>query len=169
MPQKRNPVGASIALAAGVRVPPLVATMLTAAVQEHERGLGNWPAEWETLPEIALLASGALDALAGVVEGLDVDVARMRANIELTQGLIFAEAVQMALAPALGRGAAHSLVARACRQAAAQRVHLRDILAQEPEVTARFDAAALDRLFDPMRYLGESRAFIERVLAAHRD
>ena len=169
MPQKRNPVGASIALAAGVRVPPLVATMLAAAVQEHERGLGNWPSEWETLPQIALVVAGALDAMASVVAGLDLDAERMRANLDATRGQIFAEAVQMALAPALGRGAAHSLVARACRQAAAQRVHLRDILAQEPEVTARFDAAALDRLFDPMRYLGESRAFIERVLAAHRD
>src|SRR5207249_12326922 len=99
MPQKRNPVGAAIALAAAVRVPGLVATMLSAAVQEHERGLGNWPAEWETLPEIALLTAGALDALAGVVEGLEVDPARMRANLELTRGQIFAEAVQMALAP----------------------------------------------------------------------
>jgi 3-carboxy-cis,cis-muconate cycloisomerase len=167
MPQKRNPVGASIALAAATRVPALVSTMLTAAIQEHERGLGNWPAEWETLPEIALFASGALDAMAYVVEGLDVDVARMRANVELTRGLIFAEAVQTALAPSIGRDTAHSLVAGACRQAVAQGAHLRDILAQQPQVAQALDARTLDRLFDPLRYLGATQAFIERALATH--
>jgi 3-carboxy-cis,cis-muconate cycloisomerase len=167
MPQKRNPVGASIALAAAVRVPGLVSTMLTAAMQEHERGLGNWPAEWETLPEIALLASGALAAMAEVSEGLEVDVERMRANLEITQGLIFAEAVQMALAPKMGRDTAHSLVAGACRRAGSESVHLREILAQEPKVAQFLDAQALERLFDPLRYLGETQAFIDRALAAH--
>jgi 3-carboxy-cis,cis-muconate cycloisomerase len=167
MPQKRNPVGASVALAAAVRVPGLVATMLSAAVQEHERGLGNWPAEWETLPEIALLAGGALAAMVEVVEGLEVDAARMRANLELTHGMIFAEAVQMALAPKIGRDAAHSLVSVACRRAAAENVHLRDILAQEPRVSEALDAQALARLFDPLRYLGQASEFIERALSAH--
>ena len=95
--------------------------MLSAAVQEHERGLGNWPAEWETLPEIALLAAGALDAMASTVENLDVDADRMRANLQLLQGLLLAEAVQMALAPALGRDVAHALVAEAARAAIAQK------------------------------------------------
>ena len=167
MPQKRNPVGASIALAAAVRVPGLVSTMLTAAIQEHERGLGNWPAEWDTLPEIALLASGALAAMVEVAEGLEIDATRMRANLEITQGLIFAEAVQMALAPKVGRDTAHSLVASACRRATAESAHLRDILAQEPGVSRFLDGQALDRLFDPVEYLGESRGFIERALAAH--
>jgi len=167
MPQKRNPVGASIALEAAVRVPALVSTMLTCAVQEHERGLGNWPAEWTTLPEIALLASGALAAMVEVIEGLDVDADRMRANLDVTQGLIFAEAVQMALAPKIGRDTAHSLVASACRRASAEHAHLREILAQEPTVTALLDARALAELFDPLRYLGVAPAFIERVLASH--
>ena len=95
--------------------------MLTAAVAEHERGLGNWPAEWETLPEIALLAAGALAAMIEAVEGLEVDEQRMKANLEIAHGLVYAEAVQTALAPALGRAAAHSLVAGACRRAASRR------------------------------------------------
>jgi 3-carboxy-cis,cis-muconate cycloisomerase len=167
MPQKRNPVGASIALAAAVRVPGLVATMLTAAVQEHERGLGDWPAEWETLPEIVQLAAGALDAMAEVAEGLDVHPDRMRANLDLTNGLIFAEAVQMALAPSIGRDAAHSLVASGCRRAIAQHTHLRDILDAEPKVTAVLDRAAIANLFDPAGYLGVSAAYVERALARH--
>jgi 3-carboxy-cis,cis-muconate cycloisomerase len=167
MPQKRNPVGCSIALASATRVPGLVATMLAAAVQEHERGLGNWPAEWETLPEITMLAAGALDAMLEVVQGLDVDAGRMRANLELTHGLVFAEAAQMALAPAIGRDAAHALVARACRRAIAEHLHLRDILAGDAEVARVLDSQRIDALFDPSQYLGESNAFIERALARH--
>lgn len=167
MPQKRNPVGASIALAAAVRVPGLVATMLSAAVQEHERGLGDWPAEWETLPQIVMLTAGALEAMAEVVGGLDVDEARMRANLDLTRGQIFAEAVQMALAPKIGRDTAHSLVAGACRRSAAEGIHLRDILHAEPDVSAVLDRNAIDRLFDPAGYLGESDAYIERALVRY--
>jgi 3-carboxy-cis,cis-muconate cycloisomerase len=167
MPHKRNPVSASVAIAASVRVPGLVATMLTAAVQEHERGLGNWPAEWETLPEIALLAAGALAAMIDVADGLDIDATRMRSNLELTHGLIFAEAVQTALAPTLGRDSAHVLVAGACRRALAEGVHLRDILAREPALSGTLDPPALDRLFDPIRYLGETRTLIVRALARH--
>jgi 3-carboxy-cis,cis-muconate cycloisomerase len=169
MPQKCNPVGASRALAAAIRVPGLVATMLSAAVQEHERGLGNWPAEWETLPEIALLTAGALEAMIDVAEGLEIDTGRMRANLDATRGQIFAEAVQMALAPSIGRDAAHALVAGACRRAVAEDAHLRDILAREPGVTRWLDAPALDTLFDPRRYLGESAAYLERVLASHPE
>ena len=167
MPQKRNPVGASVAIAASVRVPGLVATMLAASVQEHERGLGNWPAEWETLPEIVMLAAGALAAMLDVARGLDVDAERMRANLALTNGLVFAEAAQMELAPTMGRDAAHALVARACRRALAEHAHLRDILAGEPDVVKRLGRERIDALFDPERCLGESSALIERALARH--
>jgi 3-carboxy-cis,cis-muconate cycloisomerase len=169
MPQKRNPVGASVAIAAALRVPALVSTMLVCAVQEHERGLGNWPAEWETLPEIVMLVAGALAAMVDVAEGLAIDAERMRENLESTQGLVFAEAVQMALAPAIGRDAAHTLVARACRQAAGEHAHLRDILAADTEVMQALGRERLDALFDPHGYLGESRAFIERALGEERD
>ncbi len=164
LPQKRNPVSAAIALAAAVRVPGLVATMLSAAVQEHERGLGNWPAEWETLPEIVLLAAGALHAMADAIANLDVDAARMRANLEATRGQVLAEAVQMALAPALGRDAAHALVAGACRTAASNQRHLRDVLGADPDVRAVLNDTGLAALFDPAGYLGSSDLYIARVL-----
>jgi len=167
MPQKRNPVGAAIALAAAVRVPGLVATMLTAAVQEHERGLGNWPAEWETLPDIALLAAGALAAMIEVAEGLDVGVDRMQANLGITQGLIFAEAVQMALAPKIGRDTAHSLVAGACRRAAAEGVHLRDILAGEPASTICSTDPQSIACSSPRTISARGSAFIERALQGY--
>ncbi len=165
LPQKRNPVAAAIALAAATRVPPLVATMLAAAVQEHERGLGNWPAEWETLPQILLLTAGALDALANAVDGLEVDRARMRHNLDATHGQLMAEAIQMALAPAMGKGAAHEHVAAACREAAIQQRELRAVLGADAKVRAVLDDTALDRLFDPAGYVGMSDQFIDRVLA----
>jgi 3-carboxy-cis,cis-muconate cycloisomerase len=168
MPQKRNPVGCSVALAAATRVPGLVATMLVAAVQEHERGLGNWPAEWDTLPQLVELCGAAVVAMAEVVAGLDVHPDRMHGNLGLTGGQIHAEAVQMALAPVLGRDAAHRLVAEVGRRAQAAGQHLREALAAEPAVRAVLDDAALARVFDPTQYLGMSEAFIDRVLQARR-
>ena len=134
MPHKRNPVGCATILAAAIRVPGLVSVMLTAMVQEHERGLGDWHAEWDTLPEICCLAAGALAQLAQVLEGLELDPARMAANLEATRGLVLAEAVTMALGGKIGRLPAHHLVEGACRRAAAEDRHLRDVLEADAEV-----------------------------------
>lgn len=169
MPHKRNPVAAAAVLAAAVRAPHLVATLLAAMVQEHERGLGGWHAEWEALPELAGLAAGALRWTAETIEGLEVDTARMRANLDATRGLIMAEAVQMALAGAIGRGAAHALLERVSKGALAEGRHLKDALLAEPEVAAHLPPAELDRLLDPLRYTGVAQALIDRTLAARPE
>jgi 3-carboxy-cis,cis-muconate cycloisomerase len=166
MPHKRNPVACAAVLAAAVRAPNLVATMLAGMVQEHERGLGGWHAEWETLPELAVLTAGALRWTAETVEGLEVDPARMRANLDVTRGLIMAEAVQMALGARLGRQQAHGLIERASKRAVAEGRHLKDALLAEPEVTAQLSAADLDRLLDPLTYTGTAQMMIDRALAA---
>lgn len=169
MPHKRNPVTAAVQLAAATRAPGLVATMLAAMVQEHERGLGGWHAEWTVLPELCRLAAGALRQTAETIEGLEVDPSRMRLNLETTQGLIFAEAVMMALGDSLGRLEAHELVKRASRTAVDEGRHLREVLAADPSVSGHLDAAALDALFDPKRYLGVADALAGRVLGGRRD
>ena len=166
MPHKRNPVDAAIALAAATKVPALVSVMLSAMAQEHERGLGNWHAEWETLPEICMLCAGALDHLTQAIEGLEVDPKRMRRNLDITQGLIVAEAVSAALAPNLGREAAHALVEEASRRAVGQQIPLRDVLARDAKVGKLLSLADLDRLLDPANYLGMSEQFVDRVLAS---
>jgi len=166
MPHKRNPVDAAIALAAATKVPALVSVMLSAMAQEHERGLGNWHAEWETLPEICMLCAGALDHLTQAIEGLEVDPKRMRRNLDITQGLIVAEAVSAALAPNLGREAAHALVEEASRRAVGQQIPLRDVLAKDATVGKLLSLADLDRLLDPANYLGMSEQFVDRVLAS---
>jgi 3-carboxy-cis,cis-muconate cycloisomerase len=166
MPHKRNPVRCAIVLSAATRVPALVGVMLSSMVQEHERGLGGWHAEWETLPEICLLAAGALAQTSAIVAGLGVDAQKMAANLEATHGLIMAEAVSMALARHMGRQAAHELVEQASAQAAREKKHLRDVLAADARVTQHLSGAALDRALDPGSYLGEAERMVGQVIAS---
>jgi 3-carboxy-cis,cis-muconate cycloisomerase len=166
MPQKRNPVGAAPTLSAGLRVPALVSVLFAAMSQENERGIGNWQAEWETLPEICTLTAGALGHMMHVVEGLEIDTGRMARNLEATRGQILSESIVFALSGKIARAQAHELVAEACRQAAEQRRHLRDVLLESPQVRAHLSAEDLARLFDPKNYLGLSEELVDRALAA---
>lgn len=169
MPHKRNPVSAAVLIGAATRAPGLVSTMLSAMPQEHERSLGLWHAEWECLPELCCLVSGALQQALLVVPGLEVQASRMRENLDLTQGLVLAEAVSIALAQRIGRDAAHHLLEQCCRDAVAQGTHLRAVLGANAEVTEQLSAAELDRLLDPAFYLGQARRWVERALAEHQN
>jgi len=168
MPHKRNPVGCAVVLSAAARVPGLVSTMLTAMVQEDERGLGGWHAEWETLPEIIHLTAGALHHFAAIVPALEIDPARMRKNLDLTHGLIFAEAVSMALGEKMGRAQAHELVQAACVRAEQEKKPLRAILSGDPRIGTQLTPADLDRLFDARNYLGAADEFVYRVVGTSR-
>lgn len=165
MPQKRNPLAASVALAAAVRAPGLVATMLAAMPQEHERGLGGWQAEWDTLPELIRVVGGAAQAVAQALDTLVVRPQAMAANLALTGGLVNAEAVSIALAGHVGVRRAHEIVAAACRTAAASGRPLADVLQEDAAAMAHLTPAEVDALLVPDRYLGMARTFVERVLA----
>lgn len=165
LPHKRNPVGSAVVLAAAIRVPALVSVMLTAMVQEHERGLGGWHAEWETLPEIFLLAAGALAHLTHVMDGLDVYQEHMTYNLGATHGLILSEAVAMALAKNIGRSPAHQLVERASHRALESGRQLRDLLLEDQDVRAHLSPVELDALLDPKNYTGSAESMIQQVLA----
>jgi 3-carboxy-cis,cis-muconate cycloisomerase len=167
MPHKRNPVGAAVMIAAATRAPGLVSTLLAAMPQEHERSLGLWHAEWETLPDLCCLVSGSLQQAQQVVQGLEVDAERMRDNLQATHGLVLAEAVSIALARRIGRDAAHALVERNCRSAAEQGAHLRDVLGRDASVIEQLSAQELDRLLDPAHYLGQAQHWVERAVAEH--
>jgi 3-carboxy-cis,cis-muconate cycloisomerase len=166
MPHKRNPVAAASALAAATIAPNLAAAILAAQVQEHERSAGPWHAEWPTLPTLLLVTSGALAAIVDIAEGLEIDAARMRANLDTTSGLIMAEAVAMALAEKIGKSDAHHLVEAASKTAVAEEKHLRDVLAADPKITAQLSAQRITGLFEPMAYQGASQALIDRLLAS---
>jgi 3-carboxy-cis,cis-muconate cycloisomerase len=169
MPHKRNPVAAATALAAAAMAPNLAATIFAAQVQDHERSAGPWHAEWPTLPTLMLVTSGALAAIVDIAEGLEVDAARMRVNLDATKGLIMAEAVSMALAEKLGKSEAHHLIEAASKRAVAEQKHLRDVLTADPRITAQLAADKIEKLFEPMSYQGASQALIERLLASLED
>ena len=166
MPHKRNPVAAASALAAATMAPNLAATIFAAQVQDHERSAGAWHAEWPTLPTLMLVTSGALAAIVDIAEGLDVDAARMRANLDATSRLIMAEAVTMALAEKIGKSDAHHLIEAASKKAVADKKHLRDVLTADAKITAQLDAGKIAKLFEPMAYQGASQALIDRLLAS---
>src|SRR3546814_11265152 len=96
--------------------------MLDAMIQDFERATGPWHLEWLALPEAFILSSGALNQARLMLAGLEVDAARMRRNLDMTGGLIVAEAVMMGLAPAIGRQTVHDLVYAACREAATSEI-----------------------------------------------
>ena len=166
MPHKRNPVAAARVLAAATMAPNLAATIMAAQVQDHERSAGPWHAEWPTLPTLQLVTSGALEAIAEIAEGLQVDPERMRANLDMTQGLVMAEAVSMALAEKVGKSEAHHIVEAASRRAIETRRHLRDVLAEDTRVTTHISTDTLEGLFDPMAYQGVAQTLIDRLLAS---
>ena len=138
--------------------------MFSAMAADHERATGPWQAEILALPQAFVLTHGALQHAGAIAEGMVVDERRMRRNLDLTGGLIVAEAVMMGLAPHNGRGEAHNVVKHACDIALAEQVPLADALARDPAVATRLDRAAIERLTDPAHYLGSADAFIDRVL-----
>lgn len=166
MPQKRNPIASEYILAATRGVQALVPLMQGAMAQDHERATGPWQAEALAIPQSFVLTHGALLHASAIAEGMVVDAARMRRNLDLTGGLIVAEAVMMGLAPHIGRGEAHHVVKHACDVALSERIPLADALGRDPTVTAKLDRTAIERLTDPANYLGSTGAFIDRVLAA---
>jgi 3-carboxy-cis,cis-muconate cycloisomerase len=169
MPHKANPVACARILAAARRAPPLAATLLAAMDHEHERGLGGWQAEWEALPELFRLASAALESARLLAEHGRFDTGRMRANLDLTRGLVMAEAVSLALGRTVGKSAAHHLVEAAARKAIGQGVTLREALAADPQATAHLSAAELDALFTPENHLGAAPEFARRAASAWRS
>jgi 3-carboxy-cis,cis-muconate cycloisomerase len=166
MPQKRNPVGCAVVVAAALRVPGLVSTVLAAMVQEHERGLGGWHAEWETIPQIVCLSGGALRHLSAVIAGLEVDATRMRENLDLDNGLLYAEGVTTYLAVRLGKREARGIVEEACRQGLSRKMHLRDVLLESPEILKHCSRQELMDLFEPQKLLSASERMIDAVLQA---
>ena len=164
MPQKRNPIASEYILAAARTVHALVPVMFGAMAADHERATGPWQAELLALPQCFVLTHGALQHANAIAEGMVVDAARMRRNLDLTGGLIVAEAVMMGLAPHIGRGEAHHVVKHACDAALAEAIPLAEALAREAAVASRLDRASIERLTDPAHYLGSADGFIDRVL-----
>lgn len=164
MPQKRNPISSELMLACAKGVRQHAGLMLDAMVQDLERATGPWHAEWIAIPESFVLSAGALFQAKFMLSGLIVDEAAMARNLDLTKGLIVAEAVMMGLAPYIGRQDAHDVVYDACRIVNEQGGRLADVLNAMPAVSRRLDPALIERLTDPANYLGIAPQMVDQVL-----
>jgi 3-carboxy-cis,cis-muconate cycloisomerase len=169
MPQKHNPVDATFAIASARMALGEVPIMLSGMTQEHERGAGGWQAEWEALPNLFRYTSGAVEHVRMMVGGLEIDTKHMSANLELTQGLIMAEALTMALAPHTGRPEAQRIVKSLCDRAVGQGKHLRQVALEDKEILQLLSVEEIDKAINPSAYLGSTNVFIERALAAYRE
>jgi 3-carboxy-cis,cis-muconate cycloisomerase len=148
MPHKRNPTGCMLAIAAAKRAPGLLADFVAGMLQEHERALGGWQAEWPLVHGIVQSAGVAVENMAEVAEGLKIDAARMRSNIAATKGAVFAEKAVMLLSPELGKEEARKRVEEALTQTGAP-----------PEIPG---------LQQPEAYLGSAEVFRRRLLEGDR-
>jgi 3-carboxy-cis,cis-muconate cycloisomerase len=166
LPHKRNPVGAAAALSAASVAPNLVATLLAAQVQEHERSPGGWHTDWMTIPALALATSGALAAVTEIAQGMEIDVERLRANLEMTGGQIMAEAVSFALAEKIGRAEAHALVRELSQKAMQEERSFKEVLLADLRVKSQLGGIEIEKLFIPLTYQGSAQTFIDRLVVS---
>jgi len=170
MPHKRNPVLTMRVIAAVHGIPGMIANLLAAMPQEHERALGSWQAELAQWPGVFVHAVSAARALAELLAGLQVDGARCRSNVESLNGLVFAERLAEVFAPALGKTDAQGLAADLCRRAASERRHLRDVALDRSRDDPRLLGVAtnIEGAFDVDRAAQASTALVEPTLRCAR-
>ncbi len=164
MPHKRNPAGCAVALASAARMPALMSTVLTSLVQEHERAAGTWHAEWPAIIEAVQVMGAAAEAMRQVASELTVDPARMRANLDATNGAIFAERVVMRAGRAVGRDVAASMVKAALEKAREGGTSFGAAVRAMPELAMHLSADDLRSLDDPSGYLGSAETLRRRLL-----
>ncbi|WP_370144710.1 3-carboxy-cis,cis-muconate cycloisomerase [Streptacidiphilus sp. EB129] len=165
MPHKANPVRATLIAAAARQVPALAGILFGSLVAEDERPAGAWHAEWQPLREALRLVGGAARQAGQLAEELRVRPERMRANVDLTGGLIVTERLAAVLGALIGRGEARSALSRASARAAEPGLDLHAALATEPQLRGLLAEEELRRLTDPAGYLGSSAALVDRALS----
>lgn len=169
MPQKRNPVDATFALAAARLAMGAVPVVLSGMAQEQERAVGGWQAEWEALPELFLSTASAVERVWQALSGLEVDAERMRGNLDMGGGLLLAESLTMALARRVGRPEAYRLVQAAVARVREEGTTLREAAMADEQIRAVVTEDEIDQALDPAGYLGSTDAFIDRALARYRE
>lgn len=164
LPQKRNPISCEPIIAIAPKIRELASSQLTAMIQEHERGVGQMNIEWMVIPEAFILMSGSLKHTRFILENLWVDEKNMRKNLDLGGGLLMSESVMMGLAPKVGKAKAHHLVYDAAGKAYEKGITLKAALLSEPEITNDLTEEEIDKLIDPINYIGCVEEMIQQVL-----
>ncbi|GAC1650910.1 MAG: 3-carboxy-cis,cis-muconate cycloisomerase [Ktedonobacteraceae bacterium] len=169
MPQKHNPVDATIALASARLAVGVVSVMLSTMTQEHERAVGGWQAEWAAIPNLFRFTASAVERVRGAVSNLQIDAARMSANLNLSGGLIMAESLTIALAAHLGKSEAQHLVQIVCKRVVEEERDLHQTALTDAHICAVLSTEEIEQALDPAKYLGSTDVFIDRVLAAYAE
>ncbi|MHB8397398.1 MAG: class-II fumarase/aspartase family protein, partial [Candidatus Limnocylindrales bacterium] len=157
MPQKENPIACEAIIGMSECSSALLAPLLHGMRAGHERSMGEWQMEWDSLPLLFAYSAGCLRTLRDVFTTLFVDEARMRENMAVDGGMVSAEAGMMALAPIVGRGRAHEIMYDVCRRARTDGSSLVEEMHRDlsPEILAKLPP--LEVLLDPSNYLGDAR------------
>src|SRR5215510_13102537 len=157
---------ATAAISAATLAPGLLAAIVAGQMQEHEGAVGGSQAQWQAFPALLLATASALGAVIDLAQGLEIDAQRMRENLDLTRGLIMADAVTTALAAKIGRDQATRIVHEAGRRALAEKRHLSMVLGDDPRVTSHMTPGELARAFELLSYQGVAQTFIDRIVAS---
>ncbi|MBX3028878.1 MAG: adenylosuccinate lyase family protein [Chloroflexi bacterium] len=165
MPQKANPILSEVVIGMGTIAASQLPAVLAAMQGRHERATGEWQVEWDVVPLLYCLAAGALVATTSVADGLVVNADRMRHNLAQDGGLIMAEALMMALAPAVGRAEAHHLVYDLSARARTEGRDLRDVVTRDLPADLAAQLPSAEVLLDPARYTGEVDAIVGSAVA----
>jgi 3-carboxy-cis,cis-muconate cycloisomerase len=166
LPHKQNPVDATFALAAAKLALGTAPVLFQTMLQEHERSVGAWQAEWSAIPTLFGSTHCAVQRTLSAVSGLVVHEERMRANLDLGRGLLMAEALSSALTPSVGRDAAQRIVKRVSGEVVAAGTTLREAALSDAEVRAALSEDSIESALDPLNYLGSNDALIDRAIAA---
>jgi adenylosuccinate lyase len=167
MPHKRNPVLSENITGLARMIRAAIIPALENVALWHERDISHSSVERMMLPDACVLADFALMRLARMMENLVVYPEQMRRNLEATHGLHSSQRVLLALTEGgLPRQKAYEIVQKQAMRAWHEGTSLLELLKQDPEVTARLDAATLERLFDIDYHLKHVDLIFERVFGA---
>jgi len=166
MPHKRNPELSEHLVTLSRIVRANAAVAVEAMVQEHERDGRAWKTEWLVLPEACLLTGAALAAAGRLLDGLEVDTERMRANLDAWGGYVLSEPVMRALGDRIGKHSAHRLVYEATMVGQERGVGLKAALLADPLISEQLTPDEIERCLDPANALGAAPAFVDRVVGA---
>ena len=159
MPQKRNPKLGQDIVAAAAEVRALVPLALEAMQTEHEADRATSLMMSRAITEACSHTGDILVRLPVLIGGMQLFPERMRHNLDLSGGLIMAEAVMLALGKTLGRQRAHDVVYEAAQTAATSGQKFRDLLLEDAAVRERLTPAEIDALLDPASYVGVAPQF----------
>jgi 3-carboxy-cis,cis-muconate cycloisomerase len=166
MPHKRNPALSTLVVASCSQLTGLMANLYANSMGEHERAAGAWQSEWLTFPLIIKLVGSVTHRMVNLCEGLEVKPEKMKANLDITLGLVYSEKLKSALVPLIGRNEAHEAIELASKEAISKGKHLKNSLSND--ILKLLDKTQLDNIFNAENAIGDAANMVDRVLGVYK-